>query len=317
MIRYNLDLEVNPPVKKINFRHKILMMGSCFTDNISIRLSRLYFDVPAQTLGIVFNPLSLAHPFMLMKDQKAYSDADLIMNGDAWFSKHHHGAFNDSNTIGLLKKINAAHDEFISGISSAEFLFITFGSAWIYRLKDGGELVANCHKIPQEKFSKEMLGPDEIVERWNDVLAHVLSVNPGISIVFTVSPVKHLRDGIIENNVSKATLLLAVHRLCRHHAAAVYFPAYELVNDDLRDYRFYEADGAHPNEQAINYVFEKFRDAFMDKESLQYMDDMEKFIRMQSHRILRQDGQEYELYLANLGKMKKEIKLKYGVDLDS
>lgn len=291
------------------------MMGSCFTEHISGRLSRLNFDVPGQPSGIVFNPVSLAHPFRMMKEQKAYSISDLIMSGDAWYSKYHHGVFTGREKEELLNQINEAHEEFVSGIRGADFLFITFGSAWIYKLKDSEEPVANCHKIPQEQFDKELLSLDEIVKVWDKLITDVLTFNPSIRIVFTVSPVKHLRDGVVENNISKATLLLAVHELCRLHAVVGYFPAYELVNDDLRDYRFYEPDGAHPNSLAIDYVFEKFRDAFMDKESLEYMDEMEKFRRMQSHRIQRQEGREYEQYLVNLDKLKKAIEGKYSIDL--
>jgi len=316
MIRYQLDIQPEPAEKKINYHDKLLMLGSCFSEHIAGRLSNLKFNVIPQPLGIVFNPDSLAKPFIQMFQGKTYTKKDLLFQNDIWYSKFHHGVFSDVDAGVLLELMNKTQADFEEGIKYAKFLFITLGSAWVYRLKEGGEIVANCHKIPQLNFTKELLDADMIVSIWTKILGQLKQLAPQLQVVLTVSPVKHLRDGVTENTVSKSMLLVAIHRLKLLYPDLTYFPAYELVNDDLRDYRFYEQDGAHPNGMAIHYVFDKFIGTYLDSDTMEYVKQMEKFNLLKSHRVSRQEGPEYEVYIKNLANIKQVILAKFGINAE-
>ncbi len=315
MLRYNLDIQPEPAAVKINFNDRLIFLGSCFSEHISSRLGALHFRVASQPVGIVFNPVSLCKPFIVARESGNYKETDLLYNQDTWYSKYHHGMYSAHDKAALLTQINAAQAEFVSTLKEAEHLFITFGSAWVYSYRETGEIVANCHKIPQSAFEKRLLQPHEIISAWTEVLNYIYSVNEKISVVFTVSPVKHLRDGAVENTLSKSILLYSVYELVRQFPQAGYFPSYELVNDDLRDYRFYEPDGAHPNQLAIDYVFEKFCSAHMDAITSAYIRDMEKHLRLMSHKPIRQQGREYEQFLLQIENSRTNIEKLYGRSL--
>jgi hypothetical protein len=317
MIRYNLDIQPDASKRKIHFTEQLLFMGSCFSEHIAAGLSRLSFYIAPSPLGTVFNPVSLARPFVLMDKHQQYTGQDLVSNKEIWYSKFHHGVFSNMDKSLLLDQVNKRQEDFESTIRSAAFLFITFGSAWIYSLNETNEIVANCHKIPQSSFTKSMLEPGQIVDEWSGIIANLKRLNPSLQIVFTVSPVKHLRDGVHENIISKSVLLLSVEQLRRLHPEIHYFPAYELVNEDLRDYRFYESDGAHPNQEAVKYVFEKFKQAFMDEDTMIYIRDMEKLLQLKSHRPGRHEGPEYEQYLTFIKTLEKEMGIRYGLFPDA
>lgn len=283
-IRYSLDIAIPALKHRLGYEHGIVMAGSCFTENIGQRLQHLLLDVAINPNGIVFNPVSLAEPFKRIVEARPYSEEDLLHHNGLWSGLHHHGRFTSKDKKQFLEAINSAHEAFTASLKKASLLVLTFGTAWVYHLKERDSIVANCHKLPAEMFSKHLLTTSEIVELWSDVSAKLKAMNPSLDIIFTVSPVRHLRDGVHENNLSKAVLLLAVNQLAKEKGS--YFPAYELVNDDLRDYRFYDADGAHPNSMAIDYVFDKFiQYAFTDK-SQQVMKAVSDYRKLEQHRPL-------------------------------
>lgn len=284
MIRYSLGIRVEPYQKPIQYKDKIVLMGSCFTENIGKKLSDYYFDTMLNPNGIVFNPLSLAEPFSRQFNQMAYTEGDLIYSNDKWASWFHHGKFSNDNKEILLATINHEQKVFEQFVSKAQWLIITFGTAWVYHFLPEQLLVANCHKVAGQEFKKRLLEVDEIVNCWQNIVQKLNAINPELNIIFTVSPVKHLRDGVAENTISKATLHLAIDKLVGNRIH--YFPAYELVNDDLRDYRFYETDGAHPNAMAIDYVFEKFCNSVISKEANDIMDALDAYNRLKYHRPL-------------------------------
>lgn len=284
MIRYSLGIRVEPYQSPILFSDKIALMGSCFTENIGRKLSDYYFNTMLNPNGIVFNPISLAEPFQRQFNQMAYTENDLIYSNDRWASWFHHGKFSNENKEILLATINHEQKAFEQFIAESQWLIITFGTAWVYHFLPDQVLVANCHKVAGQQFKKRLLEVDEIVVCWQKVIQQLKTLNPKLKIIFTVSPVKHLRDGVAENTVSKATLHLAIDKLLGHQVS--YFPAYELVNDDLRDYRFYETDGAHPNLMAIDYVFEKFCTSVVSKEANEIMDALDAYNRLRFHKPL-------------------------------
>jgi hypothetical protein len=314
MIRYNLDIQVPPVAQKLNYKDKVLMLGSCFSEHMSQRLQQLSFHVAAQPQGIVFNPISLAKPFELLQEKNFYTRNDLIENKGLWYCKYHHGFFSDEQPDVLLEKINQEQEAFGLALKDARFLFITFGSSWVYRLKESQEIVANCHKIPQARFEKFLLQAEDIVNAWAAIMDNLKTFNPTLQVVFTVSPVKHLRDGVVENNISKSILIYSIHLLRARYPSVGYFPSFELVNDDLRDYRFYDQDGAHPNVLAIEYVFGKFCETYMDDITLQYVKDMGNYNKLKAHRSIKDHGEEYEQFRKHLELARQNLEDKYGVN---
>ncbi len=284
MIRYSLGIKVEPYQKPIQFKDKIALIGSCFTENIGKKLNDYCFNTFLNPNGIVFNPISLAEPFRRQFDNIAYTEEDLIYSNDRWVSWFHHGKFSNESKEILLATINHEQRAFEKFITEAPWFIITFGTAWVYHFLPEQLIVANCHKIPGQQFKKRLLEVDEIVLCWQLIVKKLKAINPKLNIIFTVSPVKHLRDGVSENTLSKATLHLAIDKLVGENVS--YFPAFELVNDDLRDYRFYETDGGHPNAMAIDYVFDKFCNSVLSKDARDIMDALDVYSRLKNHRPL-------------------------------
>ncbi|WP_439506253.1 GSCFA domain-containing protein [Sediminibacterium sp.] len=264
------------PIKKIpvplTHYHKTLMIGSCFTENIGNLLKRHCFTVLENPNGILFNPVSVVEAVDSYIHQKQINESDLFLLNETWHSWKHHSRFSDITPAATVAKINAS--TFAAGqfLKSASHIMITLGSAWVYRLTDAadgeaGSVAANNHKAPSTWFTRELLTAEITQKLLQQMVDSLLKLNPYLQIIFTISPVRHLREGVIDNNRSKAVLIQAVHDLVNQNVATYYFPAYELVIDDLRDYRFYAEDLVHPNYQATQYVWEKLVDACIAKEA--------------------------------------------------
>ena len=314
MIKYALNIEPEKFEPGLDYTDGIVFSGSCFSDHIALRMTECRFHVFSQPNGVVFNPISIADAFQRLNGRD-YSKDDLVHYNGLWHSKYHHGSFSEIDEAAVLKKANHTLHELKRHMEGASFLFITFGSAYVYEHTQTGELYANCHKIPQKAFRKRRLSVEEIVLCWSDLISSLKGAYPQLRIVFTVSPVKHLRDGVIENTISKSTLFMAIHQLMKQETSLLYFPAWELVNDDLRDYRFYEQDGAHPNAMAMAYVYEKFKAAVYDKATIVYTEEVEQFNQMCRHRFLREDGEAYLQFMRSIESKRNELNLKYGLEL--
>lgn len=315
MILYQLNID--PPIseKQINYKEHLLFLGSCFSENIANLLLQKHFKVLSNPNGITFNPLSIGKPFELIMQKAEYSSNDIVSAQNHYFSKFHHGKINHSNETKLLKQINTDLNLFKDALTSCKHLFITFGSAYVYRLIETNEIVANCHQLPQNQFKKELLTVQEIFDFYKPIIQFLAENFPQINITFTVSPVKHLRDGVVENNISKSTLLLAIHSMVNEFPTIQYFPSYELMNDDLRDYRFYESDGAHPNAIAINYIYEKFKNTFFDKETISFEKEITAYFKLKNHQPILNSAlktQQLQMKIESIG---QEIVKKYKIIL--
>lgn len=314
-IRYALEMEIPPSRFPFSHDAQLMFLGSCFSENISEKLRTLSWKVESMPNGIVFNPFSLSDPLKRIIENRDYTESDLILHNGFWHGKYHHGSFSESNISDALRKMNHALHEFKRAFSKSSHLFITFGTAFAYRFIDSGETFANCHKIPQSQFDKYLLKADEIVDEWMGICSSLHQLFPDLKLIFTVSPVKHLRDGVVENLHSKSILISAVHELVDKLDYSEYFPAFELVNEDLRDYRFFDNDGAHPNAMAIEYVFDRFCSTYLDDPGISYLKDMVEYVSMTKHRIIKEEGEDYVRFMANLEEKRKKIKSIYNVDL--
>ena len=284
---------------KMDYSKSMMFFGSCFSENIGQKLLDLKFNVDLNPFGILYNPVSIAISLKILLEKRIFTESDLFQDQGLWNSFHHHSRFSDINREAALEKINgriALSHEFLL---KADFLMITFGTSWVYELKKNGQIVSNCHKIPSAEFKRFRLGVYEITEAYHELLDELWRFNPNLKVVFTVSPIRHWKDGAVENQVSKATLLLAVDRLLNGFGSKNlgYFPSYELMMDELRDYRFYAEDMLHLSPVAIDYIFERFGKVMITNDSLQVTKDVLKIRKAILHRPVNSTSVEYERFL--------------------
>lgn len=254
----------------ITHSRPVVLIGSCFTDNIGSRLVQRGFDAAVNPCGTLYNPASIASTLLDILYQRPFTADDIFEYQGKWHSLSHHSRFSADTQQECLDKINAATALAAEKLKSASTLIITFGTAFIFRHKETNQVVANCHKLHPDTFTRERLSATQIHGLWKKMIRELLARNPEMKIIFTVSPIRHLADGAHGNQLSKATLLLAVERLAEDFPEnVVYFPAYEIMMDDLRDYRFYAADMVHPSEVAVDYIYSLFSASVMTDETRQ------------------------------------------------
>lgn len=283
--------------QKINIKDKLFLAGSCFTEQIGGKLAAHKFSIIENPNGILFNPVSIARSLTSYIEAKIYHQEDLFYFQELWGSWEHHTRFSALTAESCLQKINASQESAHAFLKSADWLLLTLGSAFVYD-REAGKVVANCHKMPTDKFQKHLLSTDAVVTHLDTLIYRLKQFNPGLRIIFTVSPVRHLRDGFVANNRSKATLINAVHHLVDKFENIYYFPAYELVIDDLRDYRFYAEDMAHPNYAATNYVWEKFIATCIDEPSQIVMKEINSINAARQHKAFNAQSKAHQKFLA-------------------
>lgn len=277
--------KIDPSAEKITYDEPVMFIGSCFAASIGRQFETGHLPVMINPSGTVYNSVSVINTLDTILDAKEYTEKDLYNNNGIWLSFNHYTDFSSDNKEEILKNINDRSREAREFISKASFLFITFGTARVYRWKESGKIVSNCHKIPASHFTHELLTVDDIVNIWTSQLERLQSQFPRLRVVFTISPVRHWKDGPHGNQVSKSVLFLAVEKLLDHPSRPGYFPAYELVMDDLRDYRFYDDDMLHPSETAVEYIWKAFSDCYLDGDTLDLWREIDKITRAVSHRF--------------------------------
>ncbi|HEX2683445.1 MAG TPA: GSCFA domain-containing protein, partial [Ferruginibacter sp.] len=301
---------------KINHQQNLLLIGSCFTEQIGTKLANHKFTVLDNPNGILFNPVSITRAISSYIENRQYSEADLFYQNESWNSWEHHSRFSRPEVSASVQEINTSQNKAHVFLKTADWLLITLGSAFVYQL-DNGSIVANCHKVPTDKFLKRLLTAEEVTGDLESMIAKAMAFNPALKIIFTISPVRHLRDGFVENNRSKSTLIQAVHSLIETKTNCFYFPAYELVIDDLRDYRFYAEDMVHPNYAATNYVWEKFIATCIDESSQQLMKEIAVIVAAKNHKPFNPTSEQHKKFLqVNLEKVKKLQQQFPHLDLD-
>ncbi|MBR9831978.1 GSCFA domain-containing protein [bacterium] len=290
---------------KVSIQHedKIVLFGSCFSEHIAERLGLHKFQVLKNPFGILYHPAAIANAVHETITEKVYSIEDLTQHNELFHSWNHHSQFSGIDQDLVLDKINIEIKKAHVHLKKAKYLVVTFGSAWAYQLNSNHRLVANCHKYPNTQFQKRLTSVDAIVEQWNNLLISLNQFNSNLNIIFTISPVRHLRDGFRENQWSKSVLHIAVQQLQQQHHQLNYFPAYELIIDDLRDYRFFEQDMVHPNSLAIDYVWERFSSTYFNNTTKELNKQIIQFIRASSHRPFQPKSEAHQKFV------KKQIAL--------
>ncbi len=318
-----MDFMLNIDLKKLDeplkYGDKVMLAGSCFTEHIGNALGDLKFDVLQNPNGILFGPDSVCKSLLSYVENKQYLHDELFYLNEVWNSWNHHSRFSHIEKEKCLDGINTSQKKAHEFLKTADWLIITLGSSFIYRLNgllapippSGGEGAANCHRAPAAWFSKEMLEIDDIKDLLESSLKQLKEFNPKLKFIFTVSPVRHIRDGVVENNRSKARLLEAVHFICTKFESAYYFPAYELVIDVLRDYRFYDIDLVHPNYPATEFVLEKFAQTCIDEHSQQLMKEIKKIAIARKHKPFQPETEAHRKFLLAHAEKVKELMEKY------
>jgi hypothetical protein len=274
-----------------------MFVGSCFADNIGAKMEEYRFDVEVNPFGALYNPASVAAACRLMAqaEPKPFLETDLRQHDGLFHSFMHHSRFSDASAERCLAGINAALQTAVKRFGSLSYLLFTFGTAYVYRLKNGGATVANCHKIPASEFVIERLTVSEIVDEWSLLIEELKRHNPALRIIFTVSPIRHLKNGAHLNQISKATLLLAIHEIIeKYPATATYFPVYEIVMDELRDYRFYADDLLHPSSVAVDYIWERFCETFMSAETQAVIKEVNDINKALKHKVFNSSSDSYK-----------------------
>ena len=316
-IRRNMDLltptHIAPLLPSLRHSDRLVVMGSCFAEHIGSRLAEMKWRTALNPFGVLYNPLSICEALARLVECRTFTEEELAYFPDGgWNSWLHHSRYSYPGKSEALAVINRSVEDGSKALCEANMLIVTLGTAWVYRLKETGMVVGNCHKVPEREFMRQRLTIEEIVEAFKTLLNRLWKVNPAMRVIFTVSPVRHLKDMHHGNQLSKATLLLAVEALCGLYPERLhYFPAYEIVIDELRDYRFYADDMAHPSPLAIDYVWERFVGHMTDREAQTFMVQWGKVSRALAHRPFRPEAEEYKQFVhQNLLKI-MELKEKY------
>jgi len=319
-MQFFANLQIKPLNPQIAYGDKILLTGSCFTEHIGNFLIESKFNAMQNPNGILFDPLSVSGSLVSYIQNKRYTEDDLFYLNEAWNSWQYHSRFSNPDKQECLRKINESQAQAHVFLKQANWLIVTLGSAFTYKLtpdskpftaSNGGGKVANCHKAPAQNFIKYLNTIEEIITAFDTAIHQLFHFNPALKIIFTISPVRHLRDGVIDNNRSKARLIEAVHHLVNKFDGLFYFPAYELVIDVLRDYRFYDVDLAHPNHAATQFVLEKFSEACFDDATRQLIEEIKKLNIAKKHKPFNERSYLHRKFLEQQLAKAKDLQDRY------
>ena len=301
-------ININPLNQTIHYVNGLLFLGSCFADEIGSICRGLGFHALVNPFGVLYNPASIAQSMERLQNGKPFGHDEVIEVGEGQYCTFSHNtAFWRPSETNLLEQVNKslaqAHEHFVK----TQWVIISLGTSWAFRHKQSGLVVSNCHKLPANQFERVFLP----VEQSLKYLSEIVAQHPDKQFIFTVSPLRHLKDGLHENQLSKAALLLAVDQVCKAFCNAHYFPAYEILLDELRDYRFYKEDMVHPTEQAVHYIWERFADFAIDPKEKSAMKAASELKQMLQHKPVFPESEAYKLFELKKQQKIAEIREKY------
>lgn len=316
-----MNLQTKIPLKRqpgdlIGYSSKVFLLGSCFSENIGAKMSYFKFQTTQNPFGILFHPQAIEKLIKYAVSEKLYTEEDIIFHNEQWHCFDAHSKLSEVSKSQLLQTLNQQLEITRTGLKQASHIVITLGTAWVYRFLETDKVVANCHKIPQKQFSKSLLTIQEICETLESIESYVKRINNDVTVIYTVSPVRHLKNGFVENNRSKAHLTSAIHQFLDEKSSSnrlnsYYFPSYELMMDELRDYRFYTEDMVHPNTLAINYIWNKFVAVWVSEVAIKTMEVVDGIQRSLRHRPFNEKSEAHKKFLQNLDVKMNTLKLAY------
>lgn len=309
-----MNLQTKIPIEKqsenlLDYTSNVLLLGSCFVENIGEKLSYFKFQNLQNPFGILFHPKAVESLILNAINEKEYSESDIFFHNEQWHCFEAHSKLSNPSKDVLLHHLNSTIELTKKQIQKSTHIIITLGTAWAYRFLETNTLVANCHKISQKQFKKELLSVEEVLESLQNMVSVIASINSKATVIFTVSPVRHIKDGFIENTQSKAHLITAIHQFLNQKS--FYFPSYEIMMDELRDYRFYAEDMLHPNQTAINYIWEAFKNVWMSQETTKIMEAVDGVQKGLQHKPFNPNSEAHQKFLENLEKNKINLQTQF------
>jgi hypothetical protein len=302
--------------KKISYGTQLMLLGSCFSEHIGNKLAESKFLTDNNPFGIVYNPLSAVRQLEIILRANEYGKDDLFQNEGLWCSFDHHSRFAGTDRESSLKVINEKLFKSHVNLKSTQILFLTFGTSYVYFLRSTGQVVSNCHKVPSKEFERRIISVNDIILAFETLMPKLTHYNPNLHIVFTVSPIRHWKDGAHENQISKSILLLAVEEIKKIYPNTSYFPSYEIMMDDLRDYRFYAEDMLHLNLSAVNYIWERFKECFLTQDTFSLMKEIEKVIQAVKHRPFNPQSEAFLVFARQQYQKIKYLQDQYKISLE-
>lgn len=299
-MNFTTKIPISKSAHPIDYHSKIVSLGSCFAVNMAEKLDFFKFENTCNPFGIIFNPVSIEKLVYRITQQLFYTENDIFFHNESWHCYEAHSELSHSNKAAFLNSLNGIIKQANRQFSDASHLIITLGTSWVYRNIETNEIVANCHKVPQKQFKKELLSVEIIEQSIQNSIALIHKINPNAIFIFTISPVRHIKDGFVENQVSKAHLIAALQTAISHLPSATYFPSYEIMMDELRDYRFYAEDLLHPSRVAIDYIWERFKETSISETAFSIMDEVETIQKGLAHRPFNSNSESHQQFLSKL-----------------
>ena len=310
-----MKLQTQIPIVKhtpaIDYNSKLFLLGSCFAENIADKFTYYKFQSKVNPLGVMFHPLAILDLLKRAQNRIGYNQKDLFFSNGYWQSYSAHSRLNNQSKKDIISDLNSAVLSTKTQLMAASHVVLTFGSAWVYTFIKSQTIVANCHKQPQKEFKKSLLSIDQLNESLESIISILKSFNPKMTIIFTISPVRHLKDGFVENNHSKSQLISALHPIVSSSENTHYFPSFELVMDELRDYRFYKDDMMHPNQLAIDYIWERFQSSWIESDVKLTMNEVSRLQKGLDHKPFNPSSKAHIAFLSNLSKGVDTLVCKY------
>ena len=304
---FTTPVKIQKVTAEITYADRVMTLGSCFAENIGGKLLSAFFLTDINPFGVLFNPISIANSLELLLQSKEIEAHDLFENRGMWQSFSYSSQFSNVTVEDCLLNINNRLSAARDFLEQTDFLLITFGTAWVYESVKSGRVVSNCHKLPASEFVRRKLSVEEIVATYKTLIEKLQTLFPKVQIIFSVSPIRHLKDGLHENNLSKSTLLLAIDAIQSECKQVHYFPSYEIQMDELRDYRFYAADMLHPSDVAVNYIWKRFSEAYFSEDTQALKKRLEQLSADLLHRPIHSESAEYKYFLESVEKRREGI----------
>ena len=299
----------------IDYNSKIMSLGSCFAENMADKFEYFKFQNVVNPFGIIFNTVSIERIVERVVNQELFTEKDIFFHNDLWHCFEVHSELSNSNKDIFLENLNSILKFTKNQITKSTHLIITYGTSWVYRNIETKEIVANCHKVPQKQFTKEILSIEITQKSIENIIFLVQSINKEANFIFTVSPVRHVKDGFVENNLSKAILLQSVFQILKSEIcnlkSTIYFPSYEIILDELRDYRFYKKDMLHPNQMAIDYIWIRFFENYINKKEFDTMQKVCDIQKALQHKPFNENSDSHQKFLQKLQEKIKVIQVAY------
>jgi hypothetical protein len=307
-MQFRTQVPISQSNNPIDYNSKIISFGSCFAENMAAKFDYFKFQNATNPFGIIFNPVSIEKIISRIVKQGLFTEQDVFFHNERWHSFDIHSDLSNSNKEVLLETLNRIIKLMIKELTNSTHIIITYGTSWAYRANESNVIVANCHKVPQKQFTKELLSVAIIEESIRNTVALIAGINPKAKIIFTVSPVRHIKDGFVENQLSKSHLFTAIHETFDFRLSTLsYFPSYEIMMDELRDYRFYAEDMLHPNQIAIDYIWEQFCKNYISLEGIAVMKEVSEIQKGLLHRSFNPDSEQHRAFLSKLNQKIKNI----------